>query len=420
MKQISNIKRYVGELGRTLIGTMKVQCPIYILHLSYTTKDKDPFYPIDRAIMHYIEVQPNPNTQYLAWLLGMEIPLIKHRIDGVLKENGMLILKDDDSSKNVLYEITSYGYDRYFEKNGERPEIRVNDDLVVDGKTLGLLPKCIYQSNAEVSLRYDKNIDKQPHKPLLNTKDESISRLIRKIEKMSRKEREEYEIDVEAHSFSVEQYTPKYINGVYIVFSCDAKGKKFKDIFFEEQFVSIGSLKDGLGKYLFVIEDGLIQSNSGYTRQQGEDLSETLTSFYPRKIELLLTTRYSLASISENDYSYNQNSEIYPLTVSLTNKLLNNSENKRQLIADARKEVLEIQVKQGGIFYIKADVDKSLSELIDIDMNIDKWKEKNGTIDYQFVGQELGYDSNWRKNLLQLGRTNDLEEIDISRFIQAH
>ena len=53
-------------------------------------------------------------------------------------------------------------------------------------------------------------------------------------------------------------------------------------------------------------------------------------------------------------------------------------------------------------------------------MNIDKWKEKNGTIDYQFVGQELGYDSNWRKNLLQLGRTNDLEEIDISRFIQAH
>ncbi len=375
--------------------------------------------------MHYIEIQPNLNTQYLSWFLGMEIDFIRYRIEGVLEKEGMLISKErevkgnNDKRKEYVYEITPKGHNKYFNERGERPEIRVNNDLVVDGKTLGLLPKCIYQSNAEITFRYNQDIDTLPHKPLLNTKDESISRLIQKIEKMSRKEKEEYNIDVDAYNFTVEQYTPKYIKGVYIVFSSDAKGK-YKDLFFEEQFVSIESLKDGLGKYYFIIKDGLVQSNCGYSRQLEKNLSETLTHFYLQEIELLLTTRYSLTSISKNEYSYNQDNETFPLTVLLTSELLINSENKRQLIADARKGILEIQVEQGGMFYIKAKVDDSLSKLIEIDTKINKWKERNGIIDYQFVGQELGYTSNWRKNLLHLERLNELEEIDISRFIQAN
>lgn len=419
MNEISNIRKYVTELGKTLIGAMKVQFPVYVIHLSYETKENDPFYPIDRAIMHYIRLQPKPNIQYLAWLLGMEFGLISHRKD-VLIEDGMLRLnKDKDNEDDWKYEITREGESRYFIENDERPEITVNNDLVVDGKTLNLLPEGMYQDKRQIAYRYDKNTVKQPHKPLISiTDDVSVKRLIKKIEKLSEDKKIKYGLEKESSNFEVVGCTPKYINDMCLVFCRDKEKKISKDVFFDKEFVSIESLEDGLDKFLFTIRDGEILSNGGYTKQSEDEAKKNITNFYPKdSIADIFKKRYSLDSVFENDYSYSNNN-FYPLSFNLTSNLLSRSENKRQVITDARKGLLEMQVKQGGVFCIKAEIDDSLFKLLDIDAKIDKWKNENGRIEYNFVDEELSYSYNWRKNLLLLDRMSELEEIDISRFIK--
>ncbi|MBO5631932.1 MAG: hypothetical protein J5965_22950, partial [Aeriscardovia sp.] len=53
------LKGYAEENGLNLEGFIPARCPIYVLNLSYFSKDNDPFYPIDRAIINILDRNPN-------------------------------------------------------------------------------------------------------------------------------------------------------------------------------------------------------------------------------------------------------------------------------------------------------------------------------------------------------------------------
>ena len=85
------INEYARDKGLHLEGYIPARCPIYVLNLSYFSKDNDPFYPIDRAIINIL--YHNPHTTgipYIAWLLGFEKEIVESRINYHLIADGFL------------------------------------------------------------------------------------------------------------------------------------------------------------------------------------------------------------------------------------------------------------------------------------------------------------------------------------------
>ena len=52
---ISNIE---SQTGSSVIGVMEVQVPVYVINLQYLSKDKDPFYPVDRVVVQILDKNP--------------------------------------------------------------------------------------------------------------------------------------------------------------------------------------------------------------------------------------------------------------------------------------------------------------------------------------------------------------------------
>ena len=76
------LKGYAEEKGLHLEGFIPARCPIYVLNLSYFSKDNDPFYPIDRAIINILDRSPQTRgISYIAWLLGFEKEIVESRIN---------------------------------------------------------------------------------------------------------------------------------------------------------------------------------------------------------------------------------------------------------------------------------------------------------------------------------------------------
>lgn len=411
MNELTVIRNYVSRLGRILIGTMSVQCPVYVLHLSYQTKDSDPFYPIDWAIMHFIELQPRVNIAYLSWILGMETDFVRYHIEDILKDGGMLTVEEDG-----IYTITQGGMNKYFSESGERPDVCINDDIVIDGKTLRLLPESLYDGRNRVWLKRG-NTESIPHKALFGKEDPSLCNFLTKIEGLSSSDKVKYGLERESHDFQLLGYEPRYLDDIYVVFSYDSNTqKRYKELFFGEKFIQIDSLRDGLGKYLFYIQDGMLHSNGGYENRSEEDIKEYITKFRPEEIKKYFQKRYDIAAIKESDFEYAPEKSIYPLILRVTVSMLERSQRVSQLIVDAHKKIIDVEVEEGGYFCVI--VENTIEPLLELSRKIDKWKCEHDGIDYEFVRQYLEGLASWRKDFLILQRYNELEEIDRKRYIK--
>ena len=98
---------FMRNQGLTLIGYMPAQSPIYVLNIKYLSKDKDPFYPIDRSILSIINETPNASLSYIAWLIGFEKEVVESRINFYLIKDGFLC------RMNGIYLVTESGCKKY-------------------------------------------------------------------------------------------------------------------------------------------------------------------------------------------------------------------------------------------------------------------------------------------------------------------
>ena len=57
--RIDTFEDFAKSAGRTIHGAVKIQYPVYNLHLKMLTKDVDPYFPIDRAVIKYATLQPD-------------------------------------------------------------------------------------------------------------------------------------------------------------------------------------------------------------------------------------------------------------------------------------------------------------------------------------------------------------------------
>ena len=419
---IKEIRRRLSDNDKIFVAAVKIQCPIYVFHLSMMVKDNDPFYPVDWAIMHYVKQQPEPDVDYLSALIGMNSSFVQWRLVHLTQEDYSL-----EQNLNGRYFITNRGERKFFDEI--REEVKRDKQLALDGVTLDFLDERIYAESRVLIRPYKAEFN--PHMPLLGDADSNVVALLHKLETMSPEQKKSLRFDESAHDFSVRSVEPRCIEDIVVVFSYDKRISSWsRELMFKSRPVKIPSMEGILEQFMFFIKDGILCTNEGYS-----DPSEEITSFYMNEIRALISKRYDVrpSRVKENDNIVYNNmpngkSSTYPLTINVTPELFENANNRRLLLSDAIKGECILSVansvskKSGanrtykGVFIIP--ISHGIEKEVSTYLAINKWLEENGGIDYSFVQSYFASDDDWREMFLRLQCYEELEEIDNKRFIQ--
>jgi len=410
------LKEYAETKGLYLEGFIPAKCPVYVLNLSYLSKDNDPFYPIDRAIIHIL--RSNPLTReipYIAWLLGFEKEIIESRIKYHLLEEGFMMVGSQGE-----YIVTEAGAKKYLTKNGDRPDVQVTGSIMVDGTTLRLLPQRYYDSDN--ALRFYRRVQTAiPHIPIMGNDDPVITKAVKSIEKTIRATRFSYGLEENAHSLEIMSFDERVIEDAIITFFSDKNGKIMKKLYFCGKETEIDALKGVVERYSFFFdENGNLHNNGGITR---DDLSSIVLRENIENFAKAIINRYGVGkAMAKVDIIKNlilKNGGHYILQ--MPKNLLTYSANKRQILADAKQGFIAFRPfqQENGIYIVATDPDKSIRFLLDFENELISWKDKNGQVDINFI-KDITKDKSfdWRKVLCEIGRFDDLENIDRKQFFK--
>ena len=405
------ISRSLANRNKILIAAIRVQCPVYIFHLSMEEQDRDPFYAVDWAIVHYIEQQPEPQIEYLSALIGMNTSVIKWRIK---------LLEDDCSIErnlNKSYAITTKGERKFF--SSYKPEITTTRSLAIDGVSLDFLDDRIYQESRVVTLPFKP--ESNPHMPLLGRDDPHVTAIIHRLELMSPEEKERLNLDGTSHDYrlldeNAKCIEAKSIDDVYIVFSFDTvKCCWERETMFRNESIDFASISGSLNQYCFYLKNNRMFSNEGYS-----SANDCIAQLFPPEVFKFIRARYSTnIRITEEEYSIvtePQKDAYYPLIINISERLFAQSDNKRQLLTDAINEEFAIGVHNGGLFIVK--VTNAINKYVETFKAISAWIKEHGGIDYEFIKIHYRDEDNWRKDFLSLQCYEELEEIDNKLYIQ--
>ena len=410
------LKGYAEENDLNLEGFIPARCPIYVLNLSYFSKDNDPFYPIDRAIINILDRNPNTiGIPYIAWLLGFEKEIVESRINHHLIPEGFLMYGGRGE-----YVITDAGARKYMTQNGERPDVQVTGSVMVDGTTLEVLPQRFYNVN-NVLRYYRHGKTAIPHVPIMGTDDPVLLKAVKRIEKLIRITHFSYGLEENAHNLEILSYDERIIEDAVIVFLSNEQRKLSKILYFCGKETNLNALTDVVGRYYFYIdENGVLHNNGGIAR---EDSKDVILHNSNDNFALTIIKRYELqkplakTEITQN-YIHNKGCHYY---LQLDKKLLTCSKRKRQVLADARQGYIAIRpaYPENGVFIISTEPDKQISFLIDFEDKLKAWKDEYGQVNIDFI-REMTKDKtfNWRKILCEIDRFDDLESIDRKQFFK--
>lgn len=407
------ICEYGESQGLTVFGAVKVQCPVCVLHLKMLTKDNDPFFPIERAILNYIDMSPNANLSYLSNLIGMDIDFVKYLEKGLRDDN--MITADETG-----YHITENARRKYLSANGERPDVTVYGDVVVDGQSLELLDKEFYAARATYSQSKSEMIIPEA---ILGNDDPKLQRALKRLEKLPAKKKEEYYLERESHGYELVSYEMKSIDNVYIVFSYDNETKKNRrDVFFKDRFIpEVDCLKEVKDFYYLSIKGGECHSSEGYVPKEGNPFFCLLF----QEIKIFLQKRYYLDSVYDDDFYYDFKSTSangYPLIVKVSEDMLHRSSEPVKILNDAMFGRFDVDVREGtyngrkGGFFI-VQVVNNIPNMVERYKALKGYVHKNGKITMDFIREHYPADD-WRREFVDLRLYEELEALDIEQFIQ--
>lgn len=410
------LKEYAETNGLYLEGFIPAKCPVYVLNLSYLSKDNDPFYPIDRAIINILA--NNPMTReipYIAWLLGFEKEIIESRIKYHLLDEGFLM-----NGSRGEYIVTDAGAKKYLTKNGDRPDVQVTGSIMVDGTTLRLLPRRYYDSDN--ALRYYRRVKTAiPHVPIMGNEDPVILKAVKSIEKTIRATHFSYGLEENAHSLEIMSFDERVIEDAIITFFSDKSGKILKKLYFYGKETELDALKGVVERYCFFFDEkGNLHNNGGISR---DDLSSIVLRDNIENFTKAIINRYGVGkAMAKVDAIKSITQKIGGhYILQLSKNLLTYSANKRQILADARQGHIAFRPfqQETGVYIVATDPDKSIRFLLDFEDELISWKDRNGQVDINFI-REITKDKtfDWRKVLCEIGRFDDLENIDRKQFFK--
>lgn len=399
-----------------VFGAIKVQCPVWVLHLKMLSKDNDPFFAIDKAILKYIKMQPDCNIAYLSAIIGMDYDFVNWRKDELSSAS---MIRFDEIKRG--YEVTNAADQKYLSGKGERPDVEVYADLPVDGISLELLDQEIYNSRAYYN---DKRSDAIVAHPIINENDPKVVKALKRLERMSPDEKYNHHLERESHDYSLEGFDLKTIDNIYIVLCYNKEDNKcVRKIFFNNKFISnIDSLKSSIDYFYLSFYNGVCLSSDGYVPKDGNPF----VNLREDEICRVIKERYQMDDVTAEDFLYTPaGNPAYgtPLVIKVSDDFLDRAGEAERLMNDAVNKQLFLDIKESpvskwktGFFIIH--VANNIEDKVKRYELIKKYKKDHGKLDIEFLNRTYPDTLTWRKELVKLGLYSDLEEIDIDQHIK--
>lgn len=404
-----DIIQYVNSQNGSFIGYFQVPFPVYVVHISYDSVDKDPFFPLEKAILRYVKSCPKMDkTPYFANLIGFDEELIIQCTKS-LKEKGMIRIMESGQ-----YEITNDAERKYLTPNS-RPTVKVTGTFIVDGKSLNILPKFIYQGeprltdwevNVSAHLPIDLSMNKAPGKKVIQYLQNS-----RTLEMLG--------LETTGSNFEVLEFRKKFLKGAYAVFYLDKQKQYHKDIVYGGHLLEC----DATGSATtYTIELKTIKKDSdnwNFIPNYGYNVSD-IKGMYSVAIfaqlegwTKILSERYKI-----KDYFFKIETEEdtkLPI-IHIDNMLVLKSPKALNVIADAQSGYIDFPLKsQEGIVRIKTS--HKIQTYIDFKETLTNW-DKNPNLNGKEIANKLNrLDANWRQLMVKFELFEYLEKIDCDCFI---
>ena len=402
--------------GLIVFGAIRVQCPVWVLHLKMLSKDNDPFFAIDKAILKYIKMQPDCNIAYLSAIIGMDYDFVEWRKKEL---SSAIMIRFNELKKE--YEVTTAAEKKYLSGKGERPDVEIYADLPVDGISLELLDQEFYNSRTYYN---DKRSDAIVAQPIINDTDPKVAKALKRLESMSPDDKHNHHLERESHDYSLEGFDLKTIDNIYIVLCYNKEeGKCVRKIFFNNKFISnIDSLKNSIDYYYLSFYNGVCLSSDGYVPKDGNPF----VNLREDEICRVIKERYQMDDVTTDDFFYTPaGNPAYgtPLTIKVSDDFLDRAGEAERLMNDAVNKQLFLDIKESpvskwktGFFIIH--VANNIEDRVKRYELIKKYKKDHGKLDIEFLNKTYPDTLTWRKELVKLGLYSDLEEIDIEQHIK--
>lgn len=416
----------------TLIGFHSIPLPVYQVLLNYDTIDDDPFFPIQKAILQYIDklahVEKEKGAQwtsnYLAAVLGLDVSLIMEVYRNLVEEKHLIYR----NPRNELLTVTPYARKAYLAE-GSRPYKRFTGCILVDGKSFELFPPEIYESilNDDEVWVTDHTNNVTSHLPIDFSQKDSSPETLNLVSILNSHQRTLKSIGLE-HSeggnFEIAGLEKKFLHGVYLVYIQAQDGSLKKIPYVGNTSMKSASLSN-VSNYRFTLKTELNQKNEAeivLTANLGYNSNED------SKKKSVEGTKEGWGTLISNIFEVPEEYAKSAIKTDLHgNKyifadedLLIHSCNPSRLLDDVLKPTPQTRIILGkkkhnetGVLVIKMEYDSNLKPYMEIKKAI------NNMVDIQQLKDRLTQiaPQNWRQQLVAIDQYSILEKIDCQQYI---
>lgn len=410
-EEIIAIDELMTGLGKTVIGAIDIDYPVYLVHLEYEKKNDDPMYFIDWAIANFIKSRPKVDKTSISHILGMSLNLIDYRIR-LMKQDGLL-----SENKSGTF-LTKFGEELFLNNNDEIPYISSSSDFLIDGKSLMIMEPIFYSQKGYIT--FDKN-SIYPRAILKGADDIPIKILLNKLSKLTATDKQKVGLPAESRNFTSIDMPSQGILKVILVFSCDSQNVCYKDLYYAGKLVKIPSIAKVVAKSYFYAD---ILFNYGYDNMEPCDLVHKVFNFNISDIRTLLNYCFGWQEVEESWYSYDKASHKRPLTVHLNMKNFTNTlGGKRLRVLEAVKNgFYEVHMPNRYEKFIRITIDtndEKLLKLLEFDKEIIRSQKEGNLSDIDKIFKKFSIEYS-RRSLIMLYKYDILEYIDCVNFVEEY
>ena len=419
------------ENGGTLIGFHSIPLPVYQVLLNYDTIDDNPFFPIQKAILQYVDKLANIEKEegaqwsfnYLADVLGLDASLVIKFYEELKEEH--LVYRDPETQ---LLTIMPFARKEYLAE-GARPHKRLTGSILVDGKSFELFSDEIYDTilNSNDAWISERTNNITPHLPIDLSQKDTLPEALNLISGLNSHQRMLKCIGLEhseGSNFEITGLEKKFLYGVYLVYIQAGDGSLRKIPYVGHIPMKTASLSN-VSNYRFSLKaernqksrtNIIVTANLGYnsnedSKHRSVEGSESLWVTLTGDI-LGVPEEYAKSAIKTDSFG---NKYFF-----VNKDLLIHSDNPSKILDDVLKPTPRACITLGGkrfnekgILLIRMEFDDDICPYLEIKKAI------NNTSDIQQLKDLLNQvaPKDWRQRLVEINQYSKLEEIDCSQYI---
>lgn len=412
---VKKINEKAKETGDRLLGYHTIHLPVYLVFLQYESIDNDPFYPVQKFILQYMDGISNKdvNTKLLASLIGLNEQIVKQQIVE-LKKKSFIIPDPNDGFPTVSDDAKR----KYFNV-GSRPYKSITGRIIVDGISFSLLPHDYYEAMGEENeilvCTYD-NDNMVPHTPIpMSLQDEKVVELETALNNPKCK-KERLGLEEAGRTFKVISVEKKFLKPVHLVYFLKKNGRIRKVPYLGDNEVNSTKAMSNIEDFRFQLSRHGLTINYGYGNS---DKSKTQYVEVTDEIGWLelIKEKYKLSKDFElNPVAYDN--ELNEYFIHVDENLLKHSGSPRDIMIDCLKAtpVAEFKDRNGrGRLFVNIRVAEDMDGYLDVYklVNHDGGNVANKLDDFDNLPD------GWRSKMFTLKFLSELEMIDCKKYIHS-